>query len=182
MIPKLRKIIELLSSKVDKVDGKGLSTNDFSDIYKNKLDGIATGATKNTVENSLTSTSTTNALSAAQGKSLNDKYNGTNLYNNSSGTTASITLAQSAANFTKIIIYYRDINNVYKSMLVYSPNGKSIELTSLKNGASSLVFYNSIIYINGTSLTWSANKRLSFSSSEYVDEKDILIVRIDGYK
>ena len=111
-----------------------------------------------------------------------EKYNGTNLYNNSSGTTASITLAQSAANFTKIIIYYRDTNNVYKSMLVYSPNGKSIELTSLKNGASSLVFYNSIIYINGTSLTWSANKRLSIASGEYMDEKNILIVRIDGYK
>ena len=39
---------------------------------KAKLDGIATGATKNVVENVLTSTSTTNALSAAQGKALND--------------------------------------------------------------------------------------------------------------
>ena len=39
---------------------------------KTKLDGVASGATANTVENSLTSTSTTNALSAAQGKTLND--------------------------------------------------------------------------------------------------------------
>lgn len=43
-----------------------MSAND-----KSKLDGVATGATKNTVENSLSSTSTTNALSAAQGKALN---------------------------------------------------------------------------------------------------------------
>jgi hypothetical protein len=40
---------------------------------KNKLDGIATGATNNTIENVLTSTSITNGLSAAQGKILNDK-------------------------------------------------------------------------------------------------------------
>ena len=40
---------------------------------KTKLNGIAAGATKNTIENVLTSTSTTNGLSAAQGKILNDK-------------------------------------------------------------------------------------------------------------
>lgn len=33
-----------LSGKVDKVSGKGLSTNDFTTEYKTKLDGIATGA------------------------------------------------------------------------------------------------------------------------------------------
>ena len=31
-----------LSGKVDKVSGKGLSTNDFTDDYKNKVDGAAT--------------------------------------------------------------------------------------------------------------------------------------------
>ena len=50
--------------------GKGLSTNDYTTDEKNKLSGIAAEATKNTVENVLTSTSTTNALSAAQGKAL----------------------------------------------------------------------------------------------------------------
>ena len=45
---------------------------------KNKLDGIATGATNNTIENVLTSTSTTNGLSAAQGKVLNDKITSIN--------------------------------------------------------------------------------------------------------
>ena len=45
---------------------------------KSKLDGIATGATKNTIENVLTSTSTTNGLSAAQGKVLNDKITSIN--------------------------------------------------------------------------------------------------------
>lgn len=38
-----------LEEKVDKVTGKQLSTNDYTTTEKNKLNGIATGATKNTV-------------------------------------------------------------------------------------------------------------------------------------
>ena len=38
------KILILLSNKVDKVAGKGLSTNDFTADDKTKLNGIATGA------------------------------------------------------------------------------------------------------------------------------------------
>lgn len=64
------KLKSLLNNKVDKVSGKGLSTNDYTTAEKTKLAGIETGATKTVVENVLTSTSTTNALSAAQGKLL----------------------------------------------------------------------------------------------------------------
>ena len=39
-----QKIKTKLADKVDKVEGKGLSTNDFSAAYKAKLDGIANGA------------------------------------------------------------------------------------------------------------------------------------------
>lgn len=64
-----------ISGKVDAVEGKGLSTNDYTTAEKEKLAGIAAGATANVVENSLSSTSTTSALSAAQGKALNDTVN-----------------------------------------------------------------------------------------------------------
>ena len=60
----------MIQTKVDKVAGKGLSTNDFTDALKNKLDGIAAGATANVVSDSLNDSSTTNALSAAKGKYL----------------------------------------------------------------------------------------------------------------
>lgn len=63
----------LFNGKVDKVEGKGLSTNDYTTAEKTKLSGIADGANKTTVENVLTSTSTTNALSANQGKVLDEK-------------------------------------------------------------------------------------------------------------
>ena len=36
-------ISTLVDTKVDKVEGKGLSTNDFTDEYKNKVDNIGTG-------------------------------------------------------------------------------------------------------------------------------------------
>lgn len=61
------------NSKVEKVEGKGLSTNDFTKALKDKLDGISVGANKTTIVNNLTSTSTTSALSANQGKILNEK-------------------------------------------------------------------------------------------------------------
>nr|DAR22712.1 MAG TPA: Putative tail fiber protein [Caudoviricetes sp.] len=38
-----------LDKKVDKVTGYGLSKNDFTDILKNKLDGIAEGAQVNSI-------------------------------------------------------------------------------------------------------------------------------------
>lgn len=47
------KIKNLLSNKVDKVSGKQLSTNDYTTADKTKLNGIATGATKVIVEQSL---------------------------------------------------------------------------------------------------------------------------------
>lgn len=39
-----------LENKVDKVDGKGLSANDFSNVAKAKLDGVAEGAQVNVLE------------------------------------------------------------------------------------------------------------------------------------
>lgn len=117
------RIAALESGKVDKVEGKELSSNDFTDAYKTKLDGIAaqankyvlptataeiiggvkvganisysngtislskanvtsalgytppTADTKVTINNTLTSTSTTEALAAAQGKALKDLIN-----------------------------------------------------------------------------------------------------------
>ena len=64
---------KIVNKFVAKETGKGLSTNDFTNELKTKLDGIAEGANKTTVEDVLTSTSSTNALSANQGKVLDGK-------------------------------------------------------------------------------------------------------------
>lgn len=60
---------DALGTKVAKDGSKVLSDVNFTSTLKSKLDGLANV----TVENVLTSTSTSNALSSAQGKALNDK-------------------------------------------------------------------------------------------------------------
>lgn len=59
-------------TKVDKVNGKGLSTNDYTTAEKNKLVGIEAQANKTTITDNLTTDSNTSALSAKQGKTLKD--------------------------------------------------------------------------------------------------------------
>lgn len=59
---------------VKKDENKVLSTNDYTNDEKKKLSEIETGANKTIVEDVLTSDSTTNALSAAQGKALLAKF------------------------------------------------------------------------------------------------------------
>lgn len=44
------KVKTALNNKVDKESGKGLSTNDFTNAYKTKLDGIAANAQVNVIE------------------------------------------------------------------------------------------------------------------------------------
>lgn len=48
----------IANAKVDKVNGKGLSTNDYTTAEKTKLSGIATGANKTVVDTKLSSSST----------------------------------------------------------------------------------------------------------------------------
>lgn len=54
------KVTNLESNKVDKVPGKGLSTNDFTNAYKEKLDNIAPNATETYVDSTLNTAAAAN--------------------------------------------------------------------------------------------------------------------------
>ena len=109
------KIKENADRKVDKVTGKGLSANDYTTEEKTKLAGVEAGAEVNAIKtvkvngtpltvtgkavdvpvpaatvivDNLTSTSTTSALSAAQGKAL--KENADSHINHGIGTEAGV--------------------------------------------------------------------------------------------
>lgn len=69
----------------------------MSGADKTKLDGIAIGATKTTIINTLTSTATTDALSAAQGKALKDLVDG-KANTSHTHTIANVTDLQTALN------------------------------------------------------------------------------------
>lgn len=64
-----------LATKVDKVSGKGLSTNDYTTAEKTKLAGVATGANKTIVDTTLSTTSTNPVQNKAVAASLNAKVN-----------------------------------------------------------------------------------------------------------
>lgn len=61
-----------LKKKVDIVSGKGLSTNDYTTVEKNKLAGISAGANKTIVDSELSSSST----NPVQNKVVNDALSG----------------------------------------------------------------------------------------------------------
>lgn len=61
-----------IANKVDKITGKGLSTNDFTTTEKNKLANIEGNATATIIVNNLTETVAGKALDATRGKTLND--------------------------------------------------------------------------------------------------------------
>ena len=69
-IPTSKVVLDALDGKVDKVDGKSLSTEDYTTEEKNKLSHIESGANKTTVDSSLSSTST----NPVQNKVINTKF------------------------------------------------------------------------------------------------------------
>lgn len=71
--PLVTDITNLKNNKVDKISGKVLSTNDYTTVEKTKLDSITAGAKTIVINNTITSTSAVEALSANIGKVLNDK-------------------------------------------------------------------------------------------------------------
>lgn len=65
---------DTVTSKVDKIPGKGLSTEDYTTAEKNKLNGIQSGAQVNRgISDSVTSTSTTTNASSKAAKTAYDK-------------------------------------------------------------------------------------------------------------
>lgn len=64
-----------LENKVDKVDGLGLSTNDFTTEEKNKLAAIESGATKTIVDDALNTSSTNPVQNAAVANAIDDINN-----------------------------------------------------------------------------------------------------------
>lgn len=67
---KAKELKTSIDAKVETVEGKGLSTNDFTDTIKNKVDKIEDEANKTTIVNDLTTGGVDKALSAEQGKVL----------------------------------------------------------------------------------------------------------------
>lgn len=115
------------------------------------------------------------------------------LFANDAGSTGTITLTESAANFTLLEIYYMDNDGGYSMAKVYSPNGKTASLMNafLKTDGSTTVkamyFKLRRVVISGTSvystgLVGESQTLGNNACSAYTSNAIIGIVKVVGYK
>ena len=110
--------------------------------------------------------------------------NGQVLYDNASGTAGTVTLSDSAENYTYLEIFYRSSgDNAYGSVKVFSPNGKLVHLGTIHYVADYDYAKFALVSISGTSITFSQNYQITLKNngSVYSAENAIFITRVVGY-
>lgn len=108
------------------------------------------------IPNLNTSKLTAGTLGVARGgtgKTSGTVWMADTLYN-STATTGAVTLSASAANYTMMEIYFRDNDSHYNSTKVFSPNGKTVNLSMFSNTTNGQNNYKRReVSISGTSIT-----------------------------
>ena len=112
----------------------------------------------------------------------------TSLYSNSSGTSGTITLSETAANFNYLEVYYAlTTDSGYSCSKAQSPNGKKVNL-QIVNGiaTNNISIAGCTISISGTSITFSAGKTIAIASgftlNGFSNTNEIKIYKILGYR
>lgn len=106
------------------------------------------------------------------------------LYNNTSGTAGTVTLSDSAANYTYLEIFYRSSgDNACGSVKVFSPNGKLVHLGTIHYIADYDYAKFALVSVSGSMITFSQNYQiiLKNNGSTYSAENAIFITRVVGY-
>ena len=114
------------------------------------------------------------------------------LYNDATGTTGTVTLSKSAANYNYLEIFYQvggtEAYANYDSTRIFSPNNKQVNLTITLAGAAgnNIQFKTSVYKISGTSMTlsnWYAEGAVNNNAATRVSKNaEIRVVRVLGYK
>lgn len=113
-----------LSKKVDVVEGKGLSTNDFTDEYKNKVDAFEGGA-KVTVDASLSDSSENPVQNKVIKAELDTKAKASDVYNKTEANNAFATKEEISAFANSSDVYTKtevdsligDINTILATLV-----------------------------------------------------------------
>lgn len=148
-----------------------------------------------TVVDSLTSTSTTDAASANQARILNEKINGTILYENETGTSSNITLSDNIDNYSEYEIKYKGTNEEpYATGRLSTKNISRIHLNAMFLGAQTagatgaLRISNARVAISENTLTFVSSRyyekpyNSGATGGIYEDTNNIKITEIIGYK
>ncbi len=105
-----------------------------------------------------------------------------NLYNNISGTSGTVTLSETSANYA-----YIDITYAYgsvKTERVYNPNGKQVCLEHTHYENNTTIGYFKIMSINGTTISVNTSNIGGINTWNNTCNTDnvIKILKVDGYK
>ena len=106
------------------------------------------------------------------------------LYNSASGTAGTVTLSDSAENYTYLEIFYRSSgDNACGSVKVFSPNGKLVHLGTIHYIADYDYAKFALVNVSGSMITFSQNYQITLKNngSTYSAENAIYITRVVGY-
>lgn len=107
------------------------------------------------------------------------------LYNDSTGTSGTVTLSESAANFTYIEIFYRSNDLDFGSVKIYQPNGKKACLMLATPFSGTILYLKTArLAISGTSISKESENELELqngSSISAYSASNIYITRVVGY-
>lgn len=113
-----------------------------------------------------------------------DKIDGVTLYDNPSGTTGTVTLSESAANFSYLEIHYKLVSSnvsYYANTKVYSPNGKRVSLIAAKPLANALILGACNKNISETNITNDYNGTYT-SFGPPASTNEIWVCKVVGYR
>lgn len=106
------------------------------------------------------------------------------LYNSANGTAGTVTLSDSAENYTYLEIFYRTSgDNACGSVKVFSPNGKLVHLGTIHYIADYDYAKFALVNVSGEMITFNQNYQIILKSngSTYSAENAIFITRVVGY-
>lgn len=106
------------------------------------------------------------------------------LYNSANGTAETVTLSDSAENYTYLEIFYRSSgDNACGSVKVFSPNGKLVHLGTIHYIADFDYAKFALVSVSKSMITFSQNYQITLKNngSTYSAENAIFITRVVGY-
>ncbi len=177
------------SITASKLNGATTQVVDYGDTNRKISIGYATaGLTSSTVTHIAGYTDNGTKIKDINKTELQKWLRPTSLYDNSSGTTGTVTLSETAANFSYLEIFYvypHWDGYLYGSKKIYSPNGKISTLgTDLQYRDNTTMFLKWLrILISGTALNVKSAGSAWYGGSSGSDTTNGLkICRVVGYR
>lgn len=105
------------------------------------------------------------------------------LYNDATGTTGTVNLSETSANYTYLEIFYRQAQytSIYSSVKVYKPNGKQVSLVAIQADGNGAGIASAYVSISGNKITKVASN-VYWTNGGNQNTNVIYITRVIGYK